>query len=212
MKVLLILALTIAAGLAADKEQAPTTQKESTMEALDDTHRIKIHDRITFRIVEDHDKTLYLIVHGDGSIICPHIGHLSAAGKTPKGLAYAAKSDLEKKYFEKATVLVTLEGPAKLVFKDPGLPCVAIFGDIGRQGKYELVEGETLTLTGLILRAGGSGFRAPKKAEIIRKSAEGKTTITVNVQEMWQKADLSKDPILQDGDVVIIPAGITVSF
>ena len=100
------------------------------MNALDNTYRLAIGDRISFRIEEDEDDPKQLAVTDSGDLEIPYIGRHSAAGKTCKELAQALKVELEKEYYYRATVIIAVDsmtrsrGKVYLVgaVRMPGLP------------------------------------------------------------------------------------------
>ncbi len=71
-------------------EQSASTQP-SSMELLDDTRLLKIGDRISLSIVQDEGMKYNLLVQDDGTVNCPQLGPIKAAGITMKKLAYAVK-------------------------------------------------------------------------------------------------------------------------
>ena len=156
----------------------------SIIEKLDDTIALRKGDRISVRIVEDRNTTLSLLVQDNGMVQMPHIGQIKAEGLTAKALANAAKRELEKQFFKNATVIVALEMIGCHFLPDPLGTHFTIFGQVQRQGRYEIDKDEKLTLTQAILRAGPVGIRLPKVAKVVRKTAEGKKTIEVNLKDI----------------------------
>lgn len=176
------------------------------MENLDDTIALRKSDRISVRIVEDRDKTQSLLVQEDGQVNFPHIGLMKAEGLTSKALASAAKVELEKQFFKNATVIVAVEfGCPKNVLPQAVGPHFTISGQVQRQGRYGIDKDEKLTVAQAILRAGGPSFGTPKVVKVIRRTAEGKKTIEVNIKDIMENGDLSKDILILDEDVIIIP-------
>ena len=182
---------------------AATLVTPRTMDALDDSKVLRSGDLISFQILEDKEKKLRLWVQASGHVNCPHIGLLKAEGLTMKAFAFAAKKELEKKYYAKATVLVTPETPH--LEGDPAPPSFIVFGMVARQGRYEIAKDEKLTLSGAILRAGGLLSPPPKQGKLVRKNADGVKTIMFDVKPLVEKTDSSKDLQVLIGDVIILP-------
>ena len=184
----------------------------SSMEALDDSMPLRAGYRVSLRIVEDKDKTLSLLIQDSGDIVAPHLGLVRAAGQTCKKVAYNMKRDLEKQYFQQATVIVSIEsiprdprGPGP----GPGLPedSFTVFGQVARQGKYELLPDEELTISHAILKAGGfAPFAQTKDVRIIRKvKTQAKPVeIHINVNDIMTKGRLDKDIPVRPNDVIIV--------
>ncbi|HZC59799.1 MAG TPA: hypothetical protein VE154_07375, partial [Chthoniobacterales bacterium] len=56
------------------------------------------------------------------------------------------------------------------------------------------------------LRAGGfADFANRRKVKLIRKAGGPNQTVFVNVDEIVNKGRSDKDPILEDGDTIIVP-------
>ncbi len=198
-----------------DSEAAQS--KLGKMEFLDDSVPLKVGDKISIRIVEDKDKTLSLLVQDSGHVNFPHIGLLKAEGLTAKALACIARRELEKSYSKTATVIVAIEPHCKILGCPPGGPVFTIFGQVARQGRYDFAAGDKMTFSGAILRAGGFvNQRMPKSAKIIHNTAEGKKTIEIKlrefINEVMVKGDVSKDIVIQDGDVIVIPEPSPINF
>ncbi|MEI6536576.1 MAG: hypothetical protein WCN98_14615, partial [Verrucomicrobiaceae bacterium] len=118
------------------------------------------------------------------------------------------KQKLEKQFYKNATVIVALElhchfpGPPAA---DPGFT----INGVAQPGRYGLDNEEKLTVAQAILRAGGpGGISRSKVVKVIRTTAEGKKTIELNLKDIMENGVLSKDILIQDGDVIIIPEKI----
>src|SRR5712691_6543373 len=59
----------------------------TSMESLDDKHRLGIGDRVRFRIVEDRDEPKALTVTDSGELDIPWLGSVQAADTSCKQLA-----------------------------------------------------------------------------------------------------------------------------
>lgn len=201
---------TAAAVPQATDDSNAAASRISSMEALDDTLPLKVGYRISLRIVEDKDKTLSLLVQDSGDIVAPHLGLVRAAGLTCKKVAYNMKRELEKQYFQQATVIVSIEmiprsglAPAGAMVED----FFTVFGQVARQGKYEMFPDEELTVSHAILKAGGfAPFANTKDVRIIRKvKAEMKPVeIHINVDEIMTRGRLDKDIAVRPNDVIIV--------
>ena len=143
----------------------------TSMEVLNDSARLGIGDRVSFRIVEEKRAPIGLIVTDSGEMEVPLIGRVMAKGKTCKQLAYELKPILEKEYFHKATVIV---GVDSISARSRGK--VYLTGQVRTQGSLELLPDETMTVSKAILRSGGLlDFADRKKVRLVRKKADGRT-------------------------------------
>lgn len=202
-------AATAASPQATDDSNAAASHI-SSMEALDDSIPLKVGYRVSLRIVEDKEKTLSLLIQDSGDIVAPHLGLVRAAGLTCKKVAYNMKRDLEKQYFQQATVIVSIESIRRDPNSNPpGGPedFFTVFGQVARQGKYEMMPDEELTVSHAILKAGGfAPFANTKDVRIIRKI---KTTpkpveIRINVDDIMTKGRLELDIPVRANDVIIV--------
>ncbi|MEI6703658.1 MAG: polysaccharide biosynthesis/export family protein [Deltaproteobacteria bacterium] len=185
----------------------------SSMELLDDTIPLRLGDRVSLRVVEDRDKTLSLLVQDSGEIQAPHLGLVHAAGLTCKKVAFQMKRELEKQYFQQATVIVALEQGVRNI-NGPNLhqdsDFFTVFGQVAKQGKYEMLPDEELTVAQAILRAGGpTQFAKLSKVKVLRKTPnKGNVPIIINVKEIMENGRLEKDIPIRKDDVIIIPEKI----
>ena len=193
-------------------DSSQSAAKINSMEVLDDSRPLQMGDRISLRIVEDRDRVQSLIIQDSGDIQAPHMGLVKAAGKTCKQVAYYMKKELEKHYFQQATVIIALEAvrPPKSPSGYPGtnMPIgdfFVVYGQVARQGKYELSPEEELTVSQAILRAGGfSQFANTKNVRLIRRTPQGNKSVRLNLDDVMRKGRLEKDILMRRNDVIII--------
>ncbi len=187
--------------------------KLDSMERLDSTYVIGIGDTLSLRIVEEGDKVYNPVVQDSGNIMSPYIGLVPAAGRTCKDVAFAMKTELQKQHFKVATVILALEKtnpnkkklPANIAgAMVPGF--VTIFGQVQRQGRYEVEPDEDLTVSQAVLRAGGfAQFANESKVKVIRKVPDkGYVTIVVNLRNVMMRGKLEYDIPVRGGDVIIV--------
>jgi polysaccharide export outer membrane protein len=182
---------------------AARTGATNSMDALDDRHKLTIGDRLSFRIVEDDDDPKQIFVTASGDLELPYIGRYPALGRTCKELAWDLKSELEKRYYYHATVIIAVDEWAKNQGK------IYISGPVRSPGMQEIPSDEVLTLSKAIMRAGGFADYADRhKVEVRRKSATpgGKDQVyTVDVAQILEKGKSDSDLPLEAGDLVYVP-------
>ncbi|MBX7212297.1 MAG: SLBB domain-containing protein [Verrucomicrobiaceae bacterium] len=190
------------------------------MNVVDNSTPIRAGDLISLRIVEDRKDAIQLRVGVTGDINAPHIGLVRAAGRTCRELAFSMKGQLEKSLYNTATVIVAIDQrPEDIGARRPGigtreeeLDVITVFGQVIRQGKYELPTNEDMTISQAILLSGGfAQFANPKKVKLVRKTPQGNKTILVNVDQIMRRGNLDKDIFLRRGDVIIVDEK-TVNF
>ncbi|MFM8718137.1 MAG: polysaccharide biosynthesis/export family protein, partial [Chthoniobacterales bacterium] len=129
---------------------AATVSTTISMDVLDSNRPLARGDVLNFRIVEDKDPPVALRINDAGNIEIPYIGTASAAGKTPRELAFAVKSMLERDYYHNATVIISLDTAGE---RSAGL--FYITGAVNGGGPREIPFNEKFTVSKAILRAGG---------------------------------------------------------
>jgi len=196
-----------APSVAPSDDAALAAGRISSMSSLDDTRPLRIGDRVSLRIVEDRDKVYSLDVQDSGDIVTPFLTLVKASGLTCKQVAFFMKRELEKQYFQQATVIIALEKAVRTNrsgLDDMGY--ITIYGQVARQGRYELAPEEDLTVSQAILRAGGlAQFANAKKVKLIRKvPGKGSVNIIVNVDDIMRKGKMEKDIPIRSDDVIIV--------
>ncbi|MFV1995529.1 MAG: polysaccharide biosynthesis/export family protein [Verrucomicrobiales bacterium] len=133
----------------------------SSMEVLDETRPLELGDILAFRILEDRAAPYSLVITDSGDVEVPLIGRVSAEGKSCKQLAYEIKEELEKEYYQEATVIVALDwaGTRQQGYGDDAASAfdgrVNVWGAVNREGPVWIPVKEGLKITDAILAAGG---------------------------------------------------------
>jgi polysaccharide export outer membrane protein len=200
-----------AAGQATPSQTEPALAPVTTnanlyvsMEALDDTQRIGVGDRLSFRVIEDKEDSKLLAVADSGELEIPYLGRVKAADKTCKELAREIKTALEKDLYYKATVIVAVDQ----LNKKRGN--VYLVGQIRTPGPQDIPSDEVFTLSKALLRAGGFGDFADKKhIKLTRKPGPGQSDnkiFVVDVAEILERGKTEKDLKLEPGDLIFVPS------
>ncbi|MEM7145816.1 MAG: polysaccharide biosynthesis/export family protein [Verrucomicrobiota bacterium] len=148
----------------------------NSMNALDDTRPLGTGDVLAFRVVEDRSGLKSLIVTDSGEIEIPYIGRLYAKGKTCKQLANEVKRELEKEYYQKATVIIGLDWAGTRMRRDNDSflgDKVHVWGEVRREGAVAIPPDGSLTLTEAILAAGGFTPFADRTEVTVLRNADG---------------------------------------
>jgi protein involved in polysaccharide export with SLBB domain len=164
---------------------------------------------VSFQIVEDRiwnssDIPKPLVVTDSGEVDVPYIGRVMAVDKTCKELADGIKTALEADYYNKATVVLSLNMANRILGR------VYIWGQVRSQGALDIEMNENLTAGEAVLRAGGFGDFADKtKVKVVRAAVDAKgkkQTFDLNMQDILEKGKTEKDIVLQPGDLIIVPS------
>jgi protein involved in polysaccharide export with SLBB domain len=173
-----------------------------SMEVLDDSRPLSIGDAVNVRIVEDRDPPVTLQIKDSGDLEVPYVGRVRAAGLTPRRLAYAIKSELERDYYHNATVIIGLDTARQ---QSAGL--FYLTGMVNSPGPQEIPTYETLTVSKAILRAGGfSNFANQRKVKLTRAGPGGQTdTRIIDVKEIIERGRLDLDVEIRPNDFIVVP-------
>jgi protein involved in polysaccharide export with SLBB domain len=175
----------------------------------DATYKLRVGDTVSFQIEEDRiwnplDEPKPLVVTDSGDIDVPYIGRVMAVGKTCQQVADDIKAALEKDYYNKATVVLSVNAANRIVGR------VYIWGQVRNQGELDMQMNENLTVGQAVLRAGGfADFANKTKVKVVRGSVDAKgqkQTIELNLEQILDEGKTDKDIVLQPGDLVIVPS------
>ncbi len=191
--------LCLAGILRAQDAAASASDGEPTqMSLLDDDWKLKNGDRLVYQVLEEREEPLLLAINGKGELLVPLVGSIPAAGKTSRELAYEVKEMLEKDFFHRATVVISQRE------EDRNRGRITVIGEVKRQGEQLIPVDAPLTLSQAILQGGGFTLYANRSNVSVVGAGQDEARLEVNVGEMMENGDLSQDPILQAGDVVIV--------
>jgi polysaccharide export outer membrane protein len=168
------------------------------MALLDDDWELQIGDRLVYQVLEEQEEELLLAVNGNGELLVPLLGSFPAEGKTSKDLAYEIKQQLEVDFFHRATVLIT----QREVDRNRGR--VKVIGEVKRQGEQLIPADSPLTLSQAILAGGGFTLNADESKVSVVSAGQENPRVEIDLGAMLSSGDLSQDPILTSGDVVIV--------
>jgi protein involved in polysaccharide export with SLBB domain len=182
---------------------APTTTPSY---AADDKYKLRVGDKVSFQIVEDREAPKSLLVADSGELDLPYIGRVSATDKSCKQLAAELKALLEKDYYHRATVILSLDSANRLLGR------IYVWGQVRNQGPIDVAVNENLSAGKAILRAGGfADFANKKKVRVVRAGgpngdATGKQSFELNMVDILENGKTEKDIILQSDDFIIVPS------
>ncbi len=157
---------------------------------------------LSVSVDEDHSLNRVYTVPPSGVVDFAGAGRINVVGLTTDELAQKIRAPLERDYFQKATVAVTIEtavGPGK-----GGV--VYVLGSVNRPGPLLLPADEPFTVTKVIIAAGNfSSFAKSTKVRLIRYDESGKKYQTyVNVARIMKNGEFDEDIPVQNGDWIIV--------
>ena len=165
-------------------------------------YRIGPSDVLSVNIFAGGEKEIGedVTVSPDGQITLPLLGGIQAAGMTVSELRKNSIEPEARKYFVEPQVTVTIKEYHSLSFY--------ISGSVVHPGHYELEKEPTLLE--LIAKAGGLEPDYGHKAYILRAShgdaeSDAEKPIVVDMKDLLDQGDMSKNIRLATGDVIHIP-------
>ncbi len=166
-------------------------------------HLLGTGDRVSYRVEEDGDPAVVLIVSDTGELEIPLIGRVRVVGKTAAQIIQEIKPTLELDFYQKATIRLSIEqvNPNGNVVK------VYLTGEVKKTGPQEFLLNEKMTASRIILKAGGfADFANTRKVKIVRQDKEGKaTSFEVDLKAVLEGGKIELDPEVKDGDLIIVP-------
>ena len=213
---------TPGATAAAPTNAAPATPVTAatltSMASLDDKTLLEVGDTISFRVIEDRDQAVSLPVTDTGEVNFPYINRVKVEGKTCHQVAMEVKKLLEVDYYKRATVIVGLDLIAGKD-KTPAKDMAWVVGEVRQVGPFELVKAQPMTVSQIILRAGGFGdFADKRKVKVLHRNPKAtdsgasqlldadnvKDAQVIDVQSVFDGKSRI-DPVVKDGDYIIVP-------
>ncbi len=166
-------------------------------------------DLLRIGVFRQPDLDLEVRIPQDGSISCPLIGSIPAAGKTPAALQESIRVALEKDYLSDPSVTVTVREYAKRK--------VYIVGGVARPSAYDISPDSRLTLLQLVAAAGGFTDRAYKEyAQVIRRRGPVQREVIrlslVQLERLIAQGRAEADLELWPDDLVVIPSAVRVVY
>lgn len=175
--------------------------------AQSSNYLIQPGDTLSVEVLEDATLNRAVLVTPDGRVSFPLAGTVQAAGRTVTQVQRSIASAMESSFANRPTVFVAVSGlsaPTGGPEPDETLT-VYLVGEVNAPGPKAVVPGTTVLQ--LLSQSGGfTPFAATKRLQL-RRTAEGgaQRMITIDYRAIARGAQVSSEPILQDGDVLLVP-------
>lgn len=172
--------------------------------ALAQEYRIQTGDRLMIEVLEDATLNRTVAVLPGGTINFPYAGSLRVAGQSPTAVGNRISQSLAGVLASPPTVFVTampLDAPVTEVEKD--VVNIYIMGEASAPGPKAVLPGTTF-LQALSQAGGLTPFAATKRIQLRRAATPGQV-ITVNYAAIMRGSGMNLDPVLSEGDVIIVP-------
>ena len=152
---------------------------------------------LTFPFVPELNQTV--TVQPDGYVTLKEISDIRVQGRTLVQL----RADVRDAYEP-----FVVNPVFTIALKEFDAPAFVANGALAKPGRYELRG--PMTLTQALALAGGTLWGADTShVALYRRYGRDEIEVKqINVQRMLAKRDLSEDPLLQPGDMIVVPNGI----
>jgi len=204
-----------ASARGASGSPALTAGSLNSIEALDNKTTLQDGDTISFRVIEDRDDPVQRVVTDTGEVDFPYIGPVKVEGRTCHEVALDVKKRLEVDYYKQATVIIGLD---RIVGQDNDTKpkdLAWVMGEVRSVGPLELMQHQPMTVSQLIMRAGGFGdFADQRKVKLLHRADGGAPSAgDINNSKDFQVIDVKSifdgqsaaDPQVKAGDYIIVP-------
>ncbi|MBP2663810.1 MAG: kpsD 1 [Firmicutes bacterium] len=142
-----------------------------------------------------------ITIRSDGKFAFPLVGEIEAEGLTPQNLAELLHELLGKYYVNPRVTVNVQRFSTERVY---------VVGEVNVPGLYELDKSRNL-MDAIGAAKGWTKDAAKTKVFIIRKAQKAEP-IRVNLLDLLKKGDVSKNPRLQEGDIVYLTENHRIDF
>lgn len=178
-----------------------------TTEAMaQDGYRIRPGDILSVEVVQDPNLNREILVLPDGSVNFPFAGAVQAGGLTTGQVQAQIAQGIAPNFAVQPSVFVNVRQVGQRVATSRRVIDVFYLGEVNGPGLQEVPRGTTL-LQGLALGGGFTNFAATSRIQLRRTNRHtGEMSIvTLDYRALSDGAVLRNDPVLVDGDVILVP-------
>lgn len=189
--------LAVIAGATAVAAGAQTPAAQTAQAAQSPDYIIGPGDEIEVFVWQNPDLSVNVPVRPDGKISTPLDEDMVAVGKTPTQLAHDIEMKLSE-YVRSPHVSVIVVKP------DSVFSQVKVIGQVARPQAIAYRQG--MTVLDAVLAVGGlTDYAAGNRARIVRTVDGKETQISLRLDALVNKGDMSQNLPLKPGDVLVVP-------
>lgn len=181
-----------------------------TTEAMaQDGYRIRSGDVLSVEVQQDPSLNREVLVLPDGSLTFPFAGTVRAGGLTAAQVQAQISQGIAPNFAVQPDVFVTVSQVGEQIFTGPSAPPtinVYYLGEVNTPG-VQMIEPGTTLLQGLSLGGGFTNFAALRRIQLRRTNPHTgeSSVVTLDYRGISDGGILQNDPVLADGDVILIP-------
>ncbi len=179
-------------------EEGMALLESSIDEASDSKYRVQVGDSLNIFVWRNQELSVTVPVRPDGYISIPLVDDLLVVGVTTTEIARQIERLLQSFIkFPKVTVMV-------MNFGSTYSQQVRVIGQAAQP--RALPYKKDMTLLDVLIEVGGlTEFAAGNRAVLIRDDSGRQQKLDLQLEDLIEKGDVSKNMILKAGDIVIIP-------
>lgn len=173
-------------------------------------YQIRPGDVLAVEVLEDPALNREVLVLPDGSISFPFADSVFVEGRSTGQVQDQLSTAISRNFTVPPTVFVTVRGVSEPVFTGGPVAAATIevyfLGEVAAPGPVEIPVGTTF-LQGLSFGGGFTNFAAQNRIQLRRNNPHtGEMSVAVfDYRAISRGASLSSDPVLADGDVILVP-------
>lgn len=166
-------------------------------------------DVLGIEVLEDPSLSREVLVLPDGGFSFPFAGSIRAAGRTTDQIAASLTSGIASNFASEPNVFVSVRNLRPATPQTQVVPPsinVYFLGEVNGPGLKVVEPGSTL-LQVLSQSGGFTNFAALKRIQLRRTdpATQRQYVTTINYKALSDGAALSRDVVLADGDVILVP-------
>ncbi|MEL7012991.1 MAG: polysaccharide biosynthesis/export family protein [Pseudomonadota bacterium] len=166
-------------------------------------------DRLTIEVLEDPALNRDVVVLPDGTINFPFAGTVPVAGRTVEQIRSSITGGIASNFASQPNVFVTVSAVQPRVASVATARTIDVFflGEVNTPGSQAVPRGTTF-LQALAIGGGLTPFAADKRVQLrrINPKTGAAQLVKVNYRALTRGGDLSRDIVLADGDVILVPS------
>lgn len=179
----------------------------ATMGHAQGAYTVSPGDTLSIEVLEDPQLNRRVLVLPDGTINFPFAGSVRVAGRSVAQVESTIESAIASNFASTPNVFATvdtLQDPAQLAGETID---IYFLGEINVPGAQAVPRGTTF-LQALALGGGLTPFAADKRVQLRRIDTRNGTSqlVKINYRALTRGAGISRDIILSDGDVILVPS------
>lgn len=168
-------------------------------------YTVRSGDTLEIQVLEDSSLNRSVRVLPDGRFSFPFAGTLRASGLTIPEIEQNIRTGIAGNFATEPNVFVSVV-PQERQAAAPRTINVYLLGEFTTPGLAEMKPGTTI-LQALSMGGGITRFAATKRIQLRRTDKNtGRQTVTrINYKAISEGAELTRDIVLSDGDVILVP-------